>query len=289
MKKIYNKILLALCGCSLALFSFLLLSYKTTIPEDNVSSYEVQSTESIEIDNTTNNLSKPCTTVYSSNISDINEDEQITTISDECQEINSDRVTYMEGFYYEPLSEEIISRIYGISYKDDCPVTYDELRYLNVRYYNFSHKIENGELICNKAIAQDLIEIFYELYTNEYEIEKVKLIDEYGGDDIISMSDNNTSCFNYRTVDGTNKISMHGLGLAIDINPFYNPYIKKNKDGSPYISPKGSEIYADRNNDFLHKIDENDLCYQIFTNHGFSWGGNWKSVKDYQHFFKEIN
>ena len=101
------------------------------------------------------------------------------------------------------------------------------------------------------------------------------------------MLDNNTSCFNYRTVDNTTTISKHGLGIAIDINPFYNPYIKTNPDGSLYISPSGSEIYADRNVDFPHKIDESDLCYQLFTSHGFKWGGHYKTIKDYQHFYKE--
>ena len=263
MKNRYNKILLALSCCSLSLLAFLLFSYKSNMVETNITNCENKSTESIV--------------------------EFNTTILPESEKIYPDRITYMEGFYYEPLSEEIISRIYGISYKEDCPVSYDDLRYVNVQYYNFAHEIENGELICNKSIAEDLVEIFHELYINEYEIEKIKLVDEYGGDDILSMSDNNTSCFNYRTVDGTSKISKHGLGLAIDINPFYNPYLKKNRDGSPYISPAGSEIYADRTKDFPHKIDETDLCYKVFTDHGFSWGGHWKSVKDYQHFFKEID
>ena len=100
------------------------------------------------------------------------------------------------------------------------------------------------------------------------------------------MQDNNTSCFNYRVVDGTSNLSKHALGLAIDINPFFNPYVVFQKDGSTYISPKGSETYADRSKDFAYKIDENDLCYQLFKEHGFIWGGHWNSCKDYQHFQK---
>ena len=102
------------------------------------------------------------------------------------------------------------------------------------------------------------------------------------------MEDNNTSCFNYRVVDGTNSLSKHALGRAIDINPFYNPYVvfDKNGTGETYISPGGSEIYADRSQNFPYKIDENDLCYKLFKEHGFTWGGNWNSSKDYQHFQK---
>lgn len=214
-------------------------------------------------------------------------------------------------FYYEPLSEEIIAYITGVSYPiteeeaalsavpavnmvdntKAVAVTYDDLRYLKVLYYDFDGEVQSGELICNKDIAQDLLEIFYELYLNEYQIEKIKLIEEYNGDDTASMADNNTSCFNYRVVDGTTSLSKHALGCAIDINPFYNPYVVFNKDGSgqTYISPEGSEIYADRSGDFPYKIDESDLCYKLFKEHGFTWGGDWNSCKDYQHFQKVVD
>lgn len=189
-------------------------------------------------------------------------------------------------FYYEPLSDEVIARISGISYVENENISLDELRYMHILHYNFDNEITEGELICNKAIAQDLLEIFYELFQAEYEIEKVRLIDEYDGDDTASMEDNNTSCFNYRIVDGTSSLSKHAYGLAIDINPFYNPYVVFQSDGSTYISPKGSEGYTDRSLDFPYKIDDNDLCYKLFKEHGFIWGGNWNSCKDYQHFQK---
>lgn len=192
------------------------------------------------------------------------------------------------SFYYEPLSEEIIDRITGISYVENDNISLDELRYVHILHYNFDGEEKEGELICNKAIAQDLLEIFYELYLAEYKIEKVQLIDEYNGDDTASMADNNTSCFNYRVVDGTTKLSKHAYGLAIDINPFYNPYVVFQDDGNTYISPEGSEPYTDRAADFPYKIDEKDLCYQLFTEHGFIWGGSWNSCKDYQHFQKSL-
>lgn len=191
-------------------------------------------------------------------------------------------------FYYEPLSDEVIDKISGISYVENENISLDELRYMHILHYNFENEITEGELICNKAIAQDLLEIFYELFQAEYEIEKVRLIDEYDGDDTASMEDNNTSCFNYRVVDGTSSLSKHAYGLAIDINPFYNPYVVFQSDGSTYISPKGSEGYTDRSLDFPYKIDDSDLCYKLFKEHGFIWGGNWNSCKDYQHFQKVI-
>ena len=210
------------------------------------------------------------------------------------------RSTLSEGFYYEPLSEKLQRYITGVSYPatvdnsaessdvllKSVEITYDDLRYVHIWHYDFEGNPAEGELICNKNIAQDLTEIFYELYCNEYQLEKVLLIDEYGGDDLASMEDNNTSCFNYRPVEGTSSLSKHALGLAIDINPFYNPYVGYNKDGSERVSPESAAVYADRNASFPYKIDENDLCYQLFKEHGFTWGGHWNSCKDYQHFQK---
>lgn len=197
-----------------------------------------------------------------------------------------ERVTYKDGFYYEPITDEVKARIYGLSYKEDCTVPYEDLRYVNVLYYNFSDESSSGEIICNKAIAQDLLEIFYELYQNHYPIEKIRLVDEYNADDDLSCADNNTSSFNYRVVEGTTTLSKHALGMAIDINPFYNPYVTY-PNGIERISPPGSEPYADRNADLPYMIKKGDLCYNLFIEHGFTWGGEWKSLKDYQHFQKE--
>lgn len=192
-------------------------------------------------------------------------------------------------FYYTPLSEEIKARITGISYpssSEGLQVSYEDLAYVHVLHYDFNGEVQEGEIICNQAIAGDLVEIFTELYNQKYQIEKIRLVDEYQGDDEASMSDNNSSCFNYRVIAGTTRISNHAYGKAIDINPLYNPYITY-RNGVECIAPANASAYADRGNAFDHKIDESDLCYQLFTQHGFSWGGSWSHSKDYQHFEKK--
>jgi len=199
--------------------------------------------------------------------------------------VSSNRTIYAYGFYCEPLPDNIINKITGVSYHENNNITYDDLRYLNVLYVDFEGNTQKGELICNKAIAQDLLEIFKELHDASYQIDKIRLIDEYGGDDDLSCADNNTSCFNYRVVGGTDNLSKHALGLAIDINPFQNPYITY-PNGVERISPPGSEAYADRDSGLDHMILEGDLCYNLFIEHGFTWGGHWHSLKDYQHFQK---
>ena len=221
-----------------------------------------------------------------------NDNTAVTTNNDEInynsEEAKSpatpDRITYMDDFYYEPIPNDIFQKISGISYPEDCTVPLDELRYVVVKYVDFDGESKTGELICNKEIAQDLVEIFYDLYQADYRIESIRLVDEFGGDDIKSMQANNTSCFNYRVIAGTTKLSNHSYGKAIDLNPFYNPYITYKKDGTIKVSPEGSEAYADRSAAFPYKIDENDLAYKLFIAHGFKWGGNWNSSKDYQHF-----
>ncbi|MCI8496294.1 MAG: M15 family metallopeptidase [Lachnospiraceae bacterium] len=189
-------------------------------------------------------------------------------------------------FYSQEVSGEVSERISGISYQENETISLEELRYVRVLHYGFDGRVHIGELLVNQSITNDILEIMSELYKNKYPIERMVLVDEYGGDDEQSMSDNNTSAFNYRQIAGSNRLSNHSMGIAIDINPRYNPYVKTYDDGQMRISPANATDYADRTQDFPYKIDENDLCYRLFTEHGFTWGGSWNSVKDYQHFEK---
>lgn len=215
-------------------------------------------------------------------------EQEATDMTQTSNGAGMDRITYRDGFYQETLSDTLIERITGSSYHENDDISLDQLRFLHVLYYDFNNEIKDGELICNKQIADDLLEIFSTLYDNAYQIDKIQLIDVYDADDDLSCADDNTACFNYRVVAGSTTLSKHALGMAIDINPFYNPYVTY-PDGKERISPAGSEVYADRSSDNPHMIWKGDLCYQLFIDHGFTWGGEWKSLKDYQHFQKVIN
>lgn len=194
----------------------------------------------------------------------------------------------MEQFFYkEELSDEVFARMDGVSYPQNAQIGREELCYLRVLHTGFDEKTYIGELVVNQKIADDVLEIMKELYENHYPIKKMRLIDEYGADDEASMSDNNTSAFNYRTIAGTNRLSKHGQGLAVDINPRYNPCVRT-KNGITTVEPQNGSTYVDRNADFSYKITEGDLCLQLFLEHGFTWGGSWNSVKDYQHFEKAV-
>lgn len=186
-------------------------------------------------------------------------------------------------FYCEEISDELFSRIYGKSFKEDCTVPRDALRYLHLLHKDLEGNTHEGEMIVNKYIADDVLEVFRKLYDADYPIEKIRLIDEYDADDELAMEDNNSSCFNFRFISHTTRVSKHGLGLAIDINTLYNPYTKV-VDGERILEPVTAEEYLDRSKDFDYKIDENDLAYKLFTGIGMEWGGNWEDRKDYQHF-----
>lgn len=186
-------------------------------------------------------------------------------------------------FYVSKITDKIWKRIKGKSYKDNCIVPLEDLRYIHILHKDIDGVTHEGEMICHAYIANNLIEIFRELYRAEYPIEKVRLVDEYDADDERSMEDNNSSCFNFRYIARTTKISKHGLGLAVDINALYNPYIKETGK-KRVLEPVTAEAYIDRSKNFKYKINKGDLCYKLFIKYGFEWGGDWRSVKDYQHF-----
>ncbi len=186
-------------------------------------------------------------------------------------------------FYIKPIPNDIFEKMQGKSYKENCTVPREELRYLHILHVGFDNNTHEGELIVNKRIAEDVLDIFKELYKAGYQIEKVRLIDEYNAQDELSMRDNNSSAFNFRYISYSTTLSKHAMGLAVDINTLYNPYIKQ-VDGRLNIEPANAVQYVDRNRQFPHKIDHDDLCYKLFTKHGFEWGGDWEDSKDYQHF-----
>lgn len=189
-----------------------------------------------------------------------------------------------QTFTVDTISDAVFQRMQGKSYKAGCTVPRSELRYLRLSHFDASGQEHIGELVCNRLIADDLKEIFRELYRHKYPIERMRLIDDYDADDERSMQDNNTSCFNYRPIAGSNKLSKHSRGLAIDINPLYNPCVRQQKDGTTIVQPANGKAYAKRKTRKPYMIDSNDLCYQLFIRHGFKWGGAWRSLKDYQHF-----
>lgn len=156
----------------------------------------------------------------------------------------------------------------------------DDLVLINVQYYGFDGKLHQGQLVMHKTLEKDIVEIFEMIKEKKFPIKKCVPIVKYNWSDNASMEDNNTSGFNYRFIAGTKRLSNHSYGRAIDINPFQNPAVYG--DGS--ISPKGAKY----DKDALGTLTNNHFIVKEFKKRGWNWGGDWKSLKDYQHFDKRF-
>ena len=184
-------------------------------------------------------------------------------------------------FVVEPISDQLWEQIKAES---KGQINRNDLRLVKVLHWDIDNKTHSGEMISNKIIANTLCDIFKKLYEARYPIQSIKPASAYSNDDEAQMQANNTSCYCYRPVKGTRTLSKHALGLAIDLNPLYNPYYRIRGNNIVDLQPSTATKYVDRSAEFNYKIDHNDLAYKLFTSHGFSWGGDWKSCKDFQHF-----
>lgn len=185
-------------------------------------------------------------------------------------------------FKYSEIPNQIKDKMSGNSLPQNVEIKFDDLSYIQITHYGFDKKSHVGEMVVRKEVAKEVVDIFKELYEKKYPIEKIRLIDEYNANDNISMKNNNSSAFCYRKIAGTNKLSNHGKGLAIDINPIQNPHVKETQ-----VSPTEGREYTNRSNVRKGMIIKGDACYEAFTKRGWKWGGSWRNP-DYQHFEKSI-
>ena len=231
----------------------------------------------------------PAPTEAPSYIGDLENVEAGTIVAEE----EIDREHLEQYFASYEISDALFGRIYGDdrSFKTYCTVPREDLRYIKVLHYGFDQQIHVGELMVNYLLAEDMTSIFQSLLENRYEIEKMYLIDNYDADDDLSCNENNTSCFNFRLVTGGSTLSNHATGCAIDINPRNNPYVTIDGDGIKHWENVDAELYIDRTNPdaaAMHMITHEDLCYQLFAERGYTWGGDWANPIDYQHFEKVV-
>lgn len=194
-----------------------------------------------------------------------------------------------EGFFsVSAVPDTVVAMMQGKSYKPACTVPVCSLRYVLCLHRDMEGRAIVGEMVVNRAIADDVVYIFRRLFESGYPIARMRLVDYWDAEDERSMAANNSSGFNFRYVSHTKKVSAHGLGMAVDINPLYNPYCKVTRTGQRVVEPAAGRPYLDRSARFPYKIERSDLCCRLFRERGFSWGGDWKSCKDYQHFEKKL-
>ncbi len=181
------------------------------------------------------------------------------------------------------IPKSVQAKMLGVSWHKGCPVPISDLRYLTMSHWDYEGKVVIGKMIVHRNVADDVVWAFEQMFENKFPVERMKLINEYDGSDKKSIADNNTSSFNCRSVTGKKSWSKHSYGRAIDINPRTNPYVK-----GAYFEPKNAKKYLNRKRNFKGSINKGGFVVRIFTRLGWKWGGNWRSLKDYQHFEKPI-
>jgi hypothetical protein len=162
-----------------------------------------------------------------------------------------------------------------------CPVTLSHLAYLQLSFWGFDQRSHIGILIVNTELASDAVAIFQVLYQNHFPIAEMKPMYFFHGNDLASMTANNTTGFQCRSITDSKNFSEHAYGRAIDINPLINPYIK-----GRLVEPSQGKNYIQRNKSQPGIISHSSVVYQIFHSLGWQWGGDWHTIKDYQHFEK---
>jgi hypothetical protein len=168
----------------------------------------------------------------------------------------------------------------GVSWHRGCPVRISDLRRVELTHWGFDGIRHRGDLIVSKDVARSVVVIFHKLYSLRFPIRMALPVDHFGGSDDASMAADNTSAFNCRPITGsTSGFSVHSYGRAIDVDTLENPYVK-----GATVQPPAGQAFTDRANVRPGMIRHGDPVWRAFTTHGFTWGGDWKSLKDYQHF-----
>lgn len=165
------------------------------------------------------------------------------------------------------------------SWKRDCPVELAQLRYVRVSFWGFDEKRHTGELLVHRSVASDVVGVFRSLYRERFPIEEMRIVEAHEIDAPPTGDGNNTTAFVCRPAVGSTRFSAHAYGLAIDINPFHNPYVK-----GEVVLPELASAYKNRGWERPGMIFEGDHVVTAFAGIGWSWGGHWRTLVDPMHF-----
>ncbi len=192
------------------------------------------------------------------------------------------------------VGDDVYNRIINKSYVPNDFIKLEDLSYLKFLHYDYEDKVRVGEMIVNKRIKDVVLSMLGRLFEARYQVKSFKLVDDYFESDdddrnvvdTRSIADNNSYAFFYRKIYGTDRLSNHSSGYAIDINPRENPYLpfRNGKYDYSNLTPEEIEYLTHREDGKKHVIVHSDLAYRLFNESGFEWGGDWDTTKDYQHF-----
>jgi hypothetical protein len=178
-----------------------------------------------------------------------------------------------------PVPPAVRDRMHQRSWREDprCP-PWDALAYLELDHRTFDGGAARGELLVHRAIADHAVALFARLFALGFPIRQMRLVDDFEASDDASMEADNTSAFNFRCVAGTEVLSQHAFGLAIDINPVENPMMNATWHVPPSAAP-----YRDRSELRPGMIVRPGPITAVFDELGWEWGGDWRHVHDLHH------
>ena len=161
-----------------------------------------------------------------------------------------------------------------------CPVMPDDLRYVTVSFKGFDGRAHTGELLVNRSAAKGVASVFRKLFAAGWPIEGMRIVTAADLSGPSTGDVNNTSAFTCRAVTGSKTTwSQHAYGLALDLNPFQNPYLAGSR-----IIPGSAGAYRDRTPSRPGLNTPGSLPVRAFRALGWGWGGTYTSKKDYMHF-----
>ncbi|QYN40633.1 M15 family metallopeptidase [Pseudonocardia sp. DSM 110487] len=175
-----------------------------------------------------------------------------------------------------PVPDDVLARS---TWKPECPVPPADLRYVTVSFRGFDGLPHTGELIVAARVADDVAAVFGELYAAGFPIEEMRVVEPAELTAPPTGDDNNTTAFVCRPAVGSTRWSAHALGLAVDVNPFQNPYSK-----GDLVLPELATAYLDRDRDLPGMISGGGPVVAAFERIGWKWGGRWTSPVDRHHF-----
>lgn len=167
----------------------------------------------------------------------------------------------------------------GGSHRAGCPVAVADLRLVQVTFLGFDGRPALGELVVHRTVAAPVVAVFRTLYAARFPVQRMVTVEQYGADDDRSMAANNTSAYNCRTTTSGSGFSEHAYGTALDINPVQNPYVR-----GTVVEPAAGRAYLDRGDVRTDMVVAGDVVVRAFAAAGWEWGGDFRTLKDYQHF-----
>jgi hypothetical protein len=177
----------------------------------------------------------------------------------------------------ETVPAEVLARS---TWARGCPVDADDLAYVRLTFWGFDDRRHTGELLVIGSVADQVVAVFEKLYRARFPFEELRITPRSELDAHPTGDGNNTGAFVCRPTTGsTTTPSQHAYGLAIDLDPFQNPYT--NDD---LVLPELASAYLDRDRLRPGMITPDGVVVRAFASIGWTWGGTWRSLKDYQHF-----